>query len=80
MTTVGSDTNMHSKQIREENLRGLVVLAGSQTAVAKKADTDPAYLSQILGDKAKRYIGDALARRLERAFDKPEGWMDHINP
>jgi len=70
-----------SKQIRLENLRSLVKEFRTAEEVARRADTAPMYLSQILnGAKSstgrERGVGDALAKKLEIGCDKPEGWMD----
>lgn len=70
-----------SKQIRLENLRSLIKEFRTAEEVARRAETAPMYLSQILnGVKSsagkERGIGDALAKKLEIGCDKPEGWMD----
>lgn len=62
---------------RKARLERLILDAGSQVAVARKIATDPAYISQIVGRKGRRNIGNGLARRLERGFGKPLGWMDN---
>ncbi|MGJ9420447.1 helix-turn-helix transcriptional regulator [Massilia sp. CMS3.1] len=70
-----------SKELRLENLRALVAEFKTAEAVAKQADTNAMYLSQILnGAKSStgkaRGVGDALARKLEAGCGKDEGWMD----
>lgn len=65
-----------SKSIRKRNLTALIELYGSQNALAEAVDTAPAYISQILSDKSKASIGDALARKIEQKLGKPHGWMD----
>ncbi|GAB3255087.1 hypothetical protein GCM10027296_23820 [Chitinimonas naiadis] len=67
---------MDSKQIRRHNLRQLISEAGGQAALARRAETAPAYISQIISPKTNKEIGDSLARRLEQAFGKHRGWMD----
>lgn len=67
---------MDSKSIRKRNLASLIELHGSQNALAMAVDTDPAYISQIMSDKTKANIGDALARKIETSLGKPHGWMD----
>lgn len=70
-------------QIRRENLELAIRRAGSLAALADKAHTSKAYLSQVrhglLDSKTgrPREIGDALARRIEQALHEPLGWMDH---
>lgn len=68
---------MDIKQIRKTNLYLLKEEAKSWAEIARRAGTDPAYISQIVSKKAVREIGDDLARKLEAGFYKPHGWMDH---
>lgn len=73
---------MDVKEIRRRNLEVLVREAGTAAALAAKAETSPAYLSQIsTGSPGKsgkaRNVGDDLARKLESAMGKPRGWMDY---
>src|SRR5690606_13774326 len=68
---------MDIKQIRKANLHRLKGEALSWAEVARRAETDPAYISQIVSKKAMRDVGDDLARKLESGFNKPYGWMDH---
>jgi phage repressor protein C with HTH and peptisase S24 domain len=70
-----------SKELRLENLRALVAEFKTADAVAKLADTNAMYLSQILnGAKSSagnaRGVGDKLARKLEEGCGKEIGWMD----
>lgn len=68
---------MDVKQIRKANLYLLKKEVRSWAEVARRAGTDPAYISQIVSKKAVREVGDDLARKLETGFSKPHGWMDH---
>lgn len=70
---------MENKQIRLINLRMLLKEAKSAASLAVAANTSPAYLSQILSNKAKGRIGDKLARKLEEALGKPRGWLDVLH-
>lgn len=70
---------LDSKEIRRRNLRTLIKEQGTATALAEKAQTSAAYISQILSPKTKAFVGDALARRLEGAMHKPHGWMDTLH-
>ena len=68
-------------EIRRRNLNRLIDEAGSATALAKRAGTDEAYLSQLVtGVKTKqgtvRGVGDKLAAKLEKAMNKADGWLD----
>jgi len=64
------------KAIRRMNVRLLEKEVGTLTALGKLAGTSQSYLSQCVGKGAFRNIGNPLARRLESATGKPEGWMD----
>jgi len=72
---------MNVKEIRLINLLRLADEreGGNLAAVARTAGTDPAYLYQIVSPKVRRTVGDDLARRLERAYRLPDGWMDQIS-
>lgn len=80
-TKYGTFIRMDSKAIRKIRLKQLIARVrgdgGNQADVARRVQTDPAYLSQILG-KEGREVGDELARRLEKAFKMPHGWMDTL--
>lgn len=65
-------------QVREINLRELLK-RDSIKVLAAKADTNASYVSQILSDKDDAVIGTSLARRIENAYEKPEGWLDQLH-
>jgi SOS-response transcriptional repressor LexA len=65
-----------SSSIRLENFRELIKKAGGPAEAARKLDMDDSQLSQIAGKHPSRNIGTSLARRIETAFRKPEGWLD----
>lgn len=76
-----------STDIRLANLRLLVERYGGPAKAARKLDMDDSQLSQIAGKNPVRNIGAVLARRIEKAFHRPEGWLDvphskvlHIEP
>lgn len=72
--------NLTVKEIRKINLSDLIRQSGlSKTKFAERIDTAPSYISQILGSRSKREIGDAFARKIELCFQKPKGWMDAIH-
>lgn len=51
-----------------------------QQEFARAIGTTPSYFSSIKGGKGKkpkRNLGDQLAREIERARGKPDGWLDH---
>lgn len=70
---------MDIKQIRRENMLALIGEEKSQAEFARKAGTDPAYISQILSTKTKAEMGNALARAVEKAYKLPHGWMDQAH-
>lgn len=63
-------------QIRLVNVRILINEAGSPTQAARQLEMDTSQLSQIAGRNPTRNIGPVMARRIERAFSKPKGWLD----
>lgn len=67
---------MDIREIRRKNLVALRHEKGTLRALADLIETDPNYLSQLLSNKRIQHVGHGLARRLEMAMHKPEGWMD----
>ena len=65
-----------ASSIRLDNLRELIKKAGGPSEAARKLDMDASQLSQIAGKHPIRNVGTTLARRIEKAFRKPEGWLD----
>lgn len=67
-------------EIRRENLRAQVTLAGSQRKLAAKIGVDPNQVYQWLrakpGDKQQRNMGKSSARDAETALGLPRGWFD----
>lgn len=69
-------------QIRLHNLEVLITEAGSAAKLARMAQTNSSYLSQVRNQLptkkgTPRSIGDKLAGKLEKAMNKPQGWMDN---
>ncbi|MEE9411653.1 MAG: S24 family peptidase [Methylococcales bacterium] len=69
------------QRYRLENLERLVVEASSAHKLAKLANTNSSYLSQVRHQRVTesgtpRGIGDVLAEKLEIGMGKPPGWMD----
>lgn len=69
---------MDAYQIRKENLLKLMSTR-TKAACADKWDTSASTLSQITSKKSVRNLGDALARKIERAEGLPIGWLDSIH-
>lgn len=70
--------------IRLGNLELLIKEARSAANLARAANTNSSYLSQVRHQiptrkGTPRAIGDDLAQRLEKAMKKPHGWMDKPN-
>ncbi|WP_144630246.1 LexA family protein [Bordetella genomosp. 13] len=57
------------------NARELVQEAGSLARFAEIVGISPAQAWQIAGDDPRRGIGAKMADRIERAFNKPTGWL-----
>lgn len=68
--------------IRRENLKLAIRELGTAAAVAETTGTSQQYISQILNctldikTGQPRAMGSKLARRVEAALSKPQGWMD----
>lgn len=75
---VGGDTvlPMDVNDIRRWHLRELIKDLGSVKALAEIADTDPNYISSIIGKKHTRNLGDDVARRIEEKRGMPLGALD----
>ena len=75
---------MDIKDIRRANLRYLqnrAIRDGiSKADFAEKVGTSASTLSQILGGKAVRNLGDDLARKIESNLELSHGWMDQQHP
>lgn len=71
--------------IRLDNLETLIREFGTAEALAAAADTSAVYISMLrnsVPDKKTgrpREMGSAMARRLEAAAGKPDGWMDQAH-
>lgn len=74
--TVAKCRVLNKYRNRKQWLRDLQREEGGINELALKIETDPNYLSAILGKSAKRNVGDELARRTERVFGLPPGVLD----
>jgi plasmid maintenance system antidote protein VapI len=63
------------ERIRRRNAQSLTEHIGT-TAFADITGIGPARASHLVGQNPSRNIGHKTARRIERAFGKPEGWLD----
>ncbi|AOY93809.1 hypothetical protein BKK79_19890 [Cupriavidus sp. USMAA2-4] len=73
---------MDAQEIRRARLKELLdsLGRGGKARLAEMAGTSPAYISQITSERTKANVGSDLARRIEKAFGKPHGWMDRLEP
>ena len=74
------DLCMDIKDIRRNNLRyqqNAAIRSGiSKADFAERVGTSASTISQILGEKAVRNLGDELARKIEINLNLPHGWLD----
>ena len=75
-SNLGLCIDMDVYQARLDNLLTLLAREGEVQRLADKIGTPPAYISQITSHKTKRHMGAVLARKIERAYNLPRGWMD----
>ncbi len=76
-----SNAGMDAQEIRRARLKELLdsLGRGGKARLAEMAATSPAYISQITSERTKANVGSDLARRIEKAFGKPHGWMDRLD-
>lgn len=72
------DFLMDVKEVRRLNLEYLIASVGSIKKIADLLDSNQSYISQIKNNNGNKTMGDSMARRLEKAFNKPHGWMDKL--
>ncbi|QMV33070.1 hypothetical protein KMC49_gp02 [Ralstonia phage Firinga] len=53
---------------------------GSVADLGRLLEMTVSQANQFAGPNPSRNIGTSIARRLERACDKPEGWLDIEHP
>ena len=67
---------MNKYQYRKQWLRNLLKKENSVAALAAKLETDPNYISSLLGPSSKKNVGDDIVRRAERVYRLSAGVMD----
>jgi hypothetical protein len=67
-----------TRHIRLENILKLASRFKFSKDFCAKIDIKPAYFSQVKHNG--KSIGGILARRIEKRFGLPEGWMDSRHP
>lgn len=70
------------RQIRYENARALIERDGPAALARRISDVTgepmtPQQVNSWGGPNPRRGIGDDIARRIEAAYEKEEGWLDH---
>lgn len=63
-------------EIRFDNAQALVREVGTRADFARLLGMSDAQIWQILGGGKTRNIGNSIARRMEEACNKPNGWLD----
>lgn len=70
---------MDIKEIRLTNMLDIIDGVSSQREFCDLAGIESSYVSQIKNPSNPKNIGEKLARRIEKAMDKPPGWMDQLH-
>lgn len=71
---------MTREEIRRENARKLASGKGGKAAFARLVEMEASQVSQLIGPKPSKNIGNSIARRIERAHHLPDGWLDVEHP
>lgn len=70
---------MDAHKIRWTNFRRLVDEVGGISKAAEVLGKAPAQVTHFGGAKPTKNIGPKIAREIEAAFHKPEGWLDNVH-
>ncbi|MGE0799923.1 MAG: helix-turn-helix transcriptional regulator [Lautropia sp.] len=65
-------------QTRLENTRALASKEGT-AGFARRMGMSISQAGQLIGRSPVRNIGNAIARRIDDAYDKPKGWLDIVH-
>lgn len=68
---------MNVKDIRRKNLRAIARSVGGVTQLAERLGKSQSQISHLIGTNPVKNIGDRFAAEVEKAFEKPHGWLDH---
>lgn len=71
---------MTREEIRRENARRLAKKIGGKAKFARFVEIDPTQVSQLIGPKPTKNIGNSISRRIEQAFKFPVGYLDSDHP
>ena len=74
-----SDMYRTTKEIRADNLKKLIdsEFEGVTNQLCQKMSLAHIVLSRLIQPNPKRFIGERLARDIEKAGGKPYGWLDN---
>lgn len=75
-TLCGMTTYKTVRTTRWENFRLLAEQVGGLSKAAELLGKSAGQVSHFGGERAFKAIGTKVARQIETAFDKPEGWLD----
>jgi hypothetical protein len=67
---------MNVKDVRRENMRSLARQCGGISDMAKRLERSQSQISHLIGKTPIKNIGDRIATTVEKAFNKPPGWLD----
>lgn len=73
---------MNIQDIRRQNLRAVIEaeFGGVPARLARALGCQPTSISRLTSSAAsKRNMGDKMARDIERAAGRPDGWMDILH-
>jgi phage repressor protein C with HTH and peptisase S24 domain len=70
---------MTREETRRENARNLAHTIGGFTEFGRTVGMEASQVSQLIGKNPVKNIGNSIARRIEVAFAKPEGWLDQTH-
>jgi phage repressor protein C with HTH and peptisase S24 domain len=73
---IADHKKMTREETRRENARKLADRCNSKAEFARMVQMEPSQVSQLIGPKPSKNIGNSIARRIEQAFQLPESWLD----
>ena len=68
---------MNISEIRLENARQLATSIGGVVAMSERLGKSQPQVSHLIGGKPVKNIGNKIARQIEAAFNKENGWLDN---
>ncbi|WP_330926316.1 hypothetical protein [Candidatus Sororendozoicomonas aggregata] len=70
---------MDINEIRRHNARLLADQFKTLSGFADYIDRSQTYVSRFIGRNPTKGIGNKIARKIEKSFDKPHGWLDTLH-